>query len=97
MDIEMIEATNEIKYRRNKNIVGASLDDEFVMMSVEHGEYFGLGGVAPTIWALLEQPASVEEIVDQIVSEYDVTRCVCRTDVCHFIRKMSELGLVENI
>lgn len=85
------------RYTRNKNLVGATIDDELVMMSVEHGQYYGLGGVGPRVWELIEEPRTFEDLVNQILEEFEVEREVCEKDMVEFLAQMEKLGLVERV
>lgn len=40
-------------YRRNADILAASLDGELVMMSIQAGNYYSIGGVGTRVWELL--------------------------------------------
>lgn len=82
-------------YCRNPDLIGATIDDELVMMSVDHGQYYGLGGVGPRVWELIEEPRSFEELIDQILEEFEVSREVCENDMVEFLQQMEKLGLVE--
>lgn len=87
--------TGRVVYRRNPDLIGATIDDELVMMSVEQGQYYGLGGVGPRVWDLLAESRSFSELVGVILDEYDVDRTVCERDMQGFLEQMESLGLVE--
>lgn len=89
-----VESGNVV-YRRNPDLIGATIDDELVMMSVEHGQYYGLGGVGPRVWELLAVPRPLSALVDQILDEYEVQRDVCERDLRGFLEQMEKLGLIE--
>ncbi|TVQ34717.1 MAG: lasso peptide biosynthesis PqqD family chaperone [Wenzhouxiangella sp.] len=84
-------------FRRNPDLIGAAVDDELVMMSVEHGQYYGLGGVGPRVWELIEEPRTFGELVNQILEEFEVKREVCEKDMMEFLAQMEKLGLVERV
>lgn len=84
------------RYVRNPDLIGASIDDELVMMSVEKGQYYGLGGVAPRIWELLQKPHTFDQLVDRILEEFEVERSLCEKDMVGFLEKMEEFGLIEH-
>lgn len=84
-----------VSFRRNQNLIGATVDDEIVMMSVEHGQYYGLGGVGTRVWELIEQPCPFGRLVDQILEEFEVEREICEADLAEFLLQMEQLGLVE--
>lgn len=89
------ESGQDPVYQRNADLIGANVDDELVMMSVEHGQYYGLGGVGPRVWELLEKPQTLDELIAAILSEYEVERSVCERDLVGFLAEMEKLGLVE--
>ena len=59
-------------FRRNSDLIGTSIDDELVMLSVERDQYYGLRGVGSRVWELIEDPHTFEELVDQVLEEFDV-------------------------
>jgi hypothetical protein len=91
----MTSLSTERMFRRNQKLIGANIDDELIMMSVEHGQYYGLGGIAPRVWELLETPHSLDQLVAHILEEFEVERGVCEQDMTQFLEQMEQLGLVE--
>lgn len=72
-------------------------EDEAVILELDRGTYFGVSGVAATIWALAQEPRSVREIADTVVREYDVEPDRCLDDTVRFIDDLIENGLAEVI
>ena len=93
MKDEIVTSKNTM-YRRNPDLIGASIDDELVMMSVERGQYYGLGGVGPRVWELLEKPHTLDQLVEEILEEFEVERGVCERDMVGFLERMEEFGLI---
>lgn len=75
--------------------VATTIEGELVLLNIETGMYQGLHGVGPHIWDLLQEPTSVESIVETLVTEYDVDAESCEADVRTFIEMLSEENLVE--
>ena len=88
------ESASGVFYQRNPDLIGASIDDELVMMSVDRGQYYGLGGVGPRIWELLEKPHTFDQLVDRVLEEFEVERAVCEKDMVGFLDQMEEFGLI---
>ena len=85
-------------YRRNADdILAADVDGELVMMSMQAGNYYSIGGIGPLIGALLDQPKSLDELIDAVVADYDVQRERCAADVAAFIEELTGLNLIEPI
>jgi len=80
---------------RSENQVSADINGETVMMSVEHGSYFGLDTIGSRIWSLIENPISVANIIDILIAEYEVTRNACTVDVIRFLSDLYGKGLIQ--
>ena len=65
------------------------------MMSIEQGMYFGLEGTGPRIWALLEQPRTVDDICTALMEEFDVDAEACRSVVLGFLQELADAKLVR--
>jgi hypothetical protein len=66
-------------------IVSGKIDDEIVMLSVEHEMYNGLDVVGSHIWELLAQPRSVSEVCETLLQEFHVDRETCQREVLAFL------------
>ena len=93
----MTEIANDARFMRDPDLVAADMDGDLVMMSIDNGEYYGVGGVGPRIWELLESPRTVEQISAAIVDEFEVEADTCREDILGFIRQLLDMGLVRQI
>lgn len=85
------------RFIRNTEILSTDMDGETVMMSINKGKYFGINPSGSIIWALLEQPRNVAEIVDTLISKYDVSAESCQEEVIGFLMKLKEKKLIEQI
>ena len=80
---------------RDPELIAAEMDGDLVMMNIECGQYFGIGGVGTRAWELLEQPASVDELCPLICAEFEVGADTCRADLPGFVEELLALGLVR--
>lgn len=92
--IDMTTVETQPLYRRNPDLIATDMDGETVMMSIERGEYYGIGGVGSRVWSLLEQPASLATVVATIRAEFDVDEATCQADMARFLDELQQLGLV---
>lgn len=83
------------KYFRNRQIIDGELDDNQIMMHLEKGKYFGLNPVGKKIWTLLEQPKSLDEIVEELLKEFDVEKQTCINEVEVFLEKAIRYDIIE--
>lgn len=88
--------TLQTELRRGDDILGAPVDaDNFVMMSVAQGLYFGLDAVGARIWALLDTPRTVAEICIALGEDFEVDDDTCRADVLGFVGDLVERGIIR--
>jgi hypothetical protein len=82
---------------RNKEIIAGDIDGETVMMSVEKGRYYGLDLIGSRVWAQIEKPIKVSELIDALLLKYDVDRETCERDVLAFLEELNEDGVLTVI
>jgi len=80
---------------RNEEPVSAQVDETVVMMSIEQGMYFGIEGAGPRIWAMLEQPRTVDEICEALMDEFDIDADSCRSEVLGFLHELADAQLLR--
>lgn len=80
--------------KKNEDMVSADLNGMIVMMSIDNGEYYGLNEVATVIWDRIEKSLSVEELVEELMEEFNVSQEQCEVDVIGFLEKLHEKNLI---
>lgn len=80
---------------RGSDHVETVVGDQIMMMSVAQGKYFALESTARRIWQLAESPTTIDTIVDQLITEYDVPRDVCLREVLVFVGDLVSNGLLQ--
>ena len=83
------------KYIRNQQIIYGELDNNQVMMHLEKGKYFGLNPIGKRIWELIEEPKSFSEIIQNLLSEFDVSEEQCSQEVKTFLDKAINFDIVN--
>ena len=86
---------NSTVFARSTSKLTASLEDEHVILDKTANEYYGLEEVSAFIWTLLENPMSLNDIVKNVCSNYDVQEDQCLTDCKEFLSQLKEKGLIE--
>jgi ABC-type Na+ transport system ATPase subunit NatA len=75
--------------------LASDMDGDKVMMSIESGKYYNLGKVGGRIWELAASPATISQIVDVLVSEYDIERELCAQQVISFVAALYKENLIQ--
>lgn len=79
---------------RTSNNIVSDMDGEKVMLDIANGKYYNLGAVGGRIWELLQVPLTFDELIAQLLSEYDVEQEECESHVAAFLQQLSAEGLV---
>lgn len=88
----------DTKLHRTRDVVATDMNGETVMMHIDKGTYFALTGSGGQVWAALEEPATLTEVVGFIEREYDVSDVDDLQGVIgEFVGKLVEQGLVETV
>lgn len=78
----------------SRDQVAADLAEEVVILGMKEGAYFSVSAVAARIWALLQTPRRLDDVVAILTSEYDVPTGQCGEEVLAFVGELAERGLV---
>ena len=70
------------------------LGEEIVILGLRDSVYYGLSDVGARIWDLIQTPRTVEEILNALVAEYEVTAADAGAGLDHLLRDLETRGLV---
>ena len=82
-------------YERATELLEAELGDELVALEPEQGSCFGFNNVAATVWRLLEQPKSFEELRDALLADYAVNVDQCTGELKQLLDDLIAKGLAR--
>ena len=82
------------RYQRTDTWVGSQVDESFVLLHIDDGNYVALNPTATAIWDRLAAPQTVAEVVDALVVEFAVERSVCEASVANCLEQMVQMRLV---
>lgn len=83
------------KIKRTDGIIETEVDGNKVLMCIENGEYYGLNEVATSIWNKTEKTVTVENIVSQLLEEYDVDKEKCTEQVLVYLHDLKYNSLIS--
>lgn len=75
--------------------LATELDEEVVILDSGTDTYYGLNTTGKQVWQLIQEPRTVAEIRDHLVSEYDIDPDRCERDLQELLEKLREKGLIE--
>ena len=81
-----------VKLKKQLNVT--DLSGEKVMIDFESGKYFMIKGAGNDIWDLIQEEITVEDIIEKLLEEYDVSRQECEESVYEFLDKLRELDFI---
>lgn len=87
-----MDKNKAIAIKKNLNVT--DLSGEKVMVDFETGKYFLIKGVGNDIWDMLQEETTAAEIIEKLLSEYDVSREECESSVLEFLCKLEELAFL---
>lgn len=80
---------------RKNQYLTSDMDGERVMMSIESGKYYNLGGIGGRVWDMMETPIVIRQIIEHLLQEYEVDREICEQQVIRFLQQMKAEGMVQ--
>lgn len=80
---------------RAEGLLATEVDGETVLMHVEQGQYFGLARTAHSIWQLLDEPLTFEQLCTALRAKYSGPLDVIASESRRFIEKMAAERLVS--
>lgn len=91
----MTQMCVDTSLRRNPDLIAIDMDGEMVMISVERGEYYGIGGVGSLVREQLVKSLTLGEIVLTIFDEFEVDEQTCQADMLAFFENLGHNNLVS--
>jgi len=70
------------------------IDDEAVIVDLEDSTFHALNPVATFIWEQMDGKTRVEEIIQRVCREFEVTRETAEKDCREFINALNHQGMV---
>lgn len=87
-----MDAKQRVKIKKKLDV--ADLSGEKVMIDFETGKYFLIKGTGNDIWDYIQEDITVGEIIERLLSEYEVSREDCTRSVEDFLGRLSELEFI---
>ena len=94
--------TTPVRHTRNTAIVSREVAGETIVVPICRGvgdldSVYTFNPVGRSLWRLLEQGHSVEELADWVATHYDVDAKQAALDVQSYLAELQEIGLVRTV
>ena len=91
----------DIKIYSDPDVILREIADEFLLIPVGEAGIRIRGMISLTesgalLWKCLSEPKTTAELVDVILSEYDIDRETAAGDVNGFAEKMKKIGIIHS-
>lgn len=80
---------------QKKDIDTTDIDGEKAMMNLNKGQYFMLNEVGSRIWEIINNECSVEEIIVNLMKEYEVDKETCEQSTFEFLGRLNNAELIS--
>jgi hypothetical protein len=87
-----MDKNTKIVLKKKLNVT--DLAGEKVMVDFDNGKYFLIKGVGNDIWEMIQNEITPGEIIEKLLSEYDVSREECEKSVMEFLDKMEGYNFI---
>lgn len=81
--------------KRREAVVSSEAGARTYLMDARSGRRFALEDVGARVWALLESPQTVKNLLEELVSEFEVDAEACETGLRPFLEVLLSDGLLE--
>jgi len=75
--------------------VSSDLAGETVILDLKSGVYYGLNSVGASIWNLIQEPKTVNEVREALLAKYKVEPEQCDRDLKALLEELEAEGLIE--
>jgi hypothetical protein len=74
--------------------LSTTLGDEVVILGIRDSVYYGLSGVGTRVWELLATPRRIADVLETILTEYEISRETAEEDLQALLSDLQGRGLI---
>ena len=78
-----------------KDQVSSEVGEDAVILNLKTGIYHGLDPVGARIWHLLQEPRTVNDILNTLLQEYEIEPERCERELVDLLQKLADAELVK--
>jgi cellulose synthase/poly-beta-1,6-N-acetylglucosamine synthase-like glycosyltransferase len=87
--------SSKIRAVKEQVLSEVASETEAILFHVQSGSYYTLNEVGTFIWTLIQEPQTIAELYNLIISEYAVSPEVCLDDLLMVLEELSTKELIE--
>ena len=84
-------------YQRSPEAIFSEVGGDIVALNVARGACYGMEQVTASIWQLLAEPVTLEQLCARLVEMYEVDPATCRGDVEALLGELEAEGMVQRM
>ncbi len=81
-------------YQCAPEVLFQEVNGEIVLLDLQAETYFGLNETGARVWQLLQDGKAGDQLLDQMLEEFEIDRPQLEADVTELIAQLSEAGLI---
>jgi hypothetical protein len=81
--------------QRDPDVIAAEADQDLVMVSIANGFYYGVSDVAREIWAAIEHPKKISDLINDLAATYNIDRSTCEKETLSFLEDLLTEQLLQ--
>ncbi|WP_029320993.1 PqqD family peptide modification chaperone [Butyrivibrio sp. AE3004] len=82
------------KISLKKRLKVTDISGEKVMIDFDSGKYFMIKGSGNDIWDMIQDEITVDEIIQNLLNEFEVSEEECEKSVFEFLEKLKEYEFI---
>lgn len=83
-----------IQVKIDPNVLIQELENEAVLLNLNEEHYYGLDDVGLRFWQLLAEHENSDDVIKQMLSEFDAPKDTLHKDLGKFIIELEKVGLL---
>ncbi len=85
----------EQNYKLSKEVLNQEIDGESVLLDMKSENYFGLNDVGSHVLEMLQNGASLENLVYRLLEIYNVEENQLESDIAELLQQLLDAGLIS--
>jgi len=94
--------TTQVRFIRNQDVVSRKIEGELIIVPIRNGvgdlnSLYTLNPVGSVLWDFMMEGHTLEEMVQRVCDEFEVTTAQAQQDIEAFLNSLVEENLVQSV